>query len=167
MKNCKNCNTEFTPKHETRGHEQLYCSLKCRSEAYKKRLNEKNEIKQPVIIENFGNMEKQDDRFLRIQSHSNYDFYSLIERLGEAKNEAFRYQLKAEKLDEENIQLRQKNMELESEIDEYINEDEGEKGFIGGIHQSILGELLKIPAVQDFITSILKKPSNAQTTTTA
>lgn len=50
MKNCKNCNAEFQPKHETRGHEQLYCSIKCRLAAYKKRVNEKKEINKDDII---------------------------------------------------------------------------------------------------------------------
>ena len=169
MKNCEQCGKEFEAQYKT-GNEQKYCSHSCRYKAANIRKIEKikaeysNESRKEES-KSIGNLERQDDRFLRLQSNSTYDIYSLIERLGEAKNEAFRYQLKAEKLDEENIQLKQKIMELESEIDEIENSDESEKGFLGGIPPSILGELLKNSAVQEFITSILKKPSNAQTST--
>ena len=43
MKICKNCNAEFIPKHETRGHEQIYCSIKCRTQSYRKRVKENDD----------------------------------------------------------------------------------------------------------------------------
>ena len=43
MKICKNCNAEFQPKHETRGHEQIYCSIPCRTQSYRKRVKENDD----------------------------------------------------------------------------------------------------------------------------
>jgi hypothetical protein len=50
MKICKNCNKEFTPIHESRGQEQVYCSIKCRQTSA--HLRSINKIKQSVIYEN-------------------------------------------------------------------------------------------------------------------
>ena len=50
MKICKNCNKEFTPIHESRGQEQVYCSIKCRQTSA--HLRSINKIKQSVIQEN-------------------------------------------------------------------------------------------------------------------
>jgi len=49
--NCKECNKEFTQKHESRGMPQIYCSVKCRQRAAHKRMKTKfieegqNEVK--------------------------------------------------------------------------------------------------------------------------
>lgn len=50
MKICKNCNKEFAPVHESRGQEQIYCSIKCRQT--QAQLRSINKIKQSVIQEN-------------------------------------------------------------------------------------------------------------------
>jgi hypothetical protein len=50
MKVCKNCNKEFKPLHESRGQEQVYCSIKCRQTSA--HLRSINKIKQSVIHEN-------------------------------------------------------------------------------------------------------------------
>jgi len=50
MKICKNCNKEFKPLHESRGQEQVYCSIKCRQTSA--HLRSINKIKQSVIQEN-------------------------------------------------------------------------------------------------------------------
>ncbi|MFO0454247.1 MAG: hypothetical protein ACK52I_37295 [Pseudomonadota bacterium] len=163
MKNCEKCGKEFEPQYKT-GAEQKYCSHSCRYKSANDRKIEKiknlysNENRQEEN-KNIGTMERQEDRFLRIQSNSNYDFYSLIEKLGEAKNESFRYQLKSEKLEEENTLLKQKIMNLEAELDEIDTDDnndnnEGELGFIGKIP----------PPILDYILSMLKNNTNAQTT---
>ena len=47
MKICKNCNKEFKPLHESRGQEQVYCSIKCRQTSA--HLRSINKIKQSVI----------------------------------------------------------------------------------------------------------------------
>ena len=50
MKICKNCNKEFKPLHESRGQEQVYCSIKCRQT--QAQLRSINKIKQSVTHEN-------------------------------------------------------------------------------------------------------------------
>jgi hypothetical protein len=50
MKKCKNCNKEFKPLHESRGQEQVYCSIKCRQTSA--HLRSINKIKQSVTQEN-------------------------------------------------------------------------------------------------------------------
>ena len=44
MNFCENCNIEYIPKHLTRGHKQIYCSVKCRNLAYGIRSKYKNNI---------------------------------------------------------------------------------------------------------------------------
>ncbi len=153
MKKCKHCEQEFTP-HQTRGHEQMYCSLKCRNQASNKRrelkmqstflspLNENNEKENEIISDNRGykqSMDRGQSRELTRTSNGigiiADNHLATIKELYEAKNETIFYKLKCESLEKENSQLRIEvsNLELElSEIDE--GEEEGSySGMLGGV----------------------------------
>ena len=60
MKECKNCSKEFEPKHQTRGSEQKYCSIKCRQASAQIRMI--NRIKENVKQDN----EKENEVVMKI-----------------------------------------------------------------------------------------------------
>jgi len=174
MKNCKNCNAEFQPKHETRGHEQIYCSIKCRNEAYKKRINEKQQtIQEPMQQQqpqNIGYVERQDNSSIQLRSDNYTHVVSLLEKLSEAKTEAIRYQLKCEQLEKENQELKIKSNQLEMELSEIeeSEDDESENDIISGIMTNFKKDPVN---TLNFATSLfsqfLKQNTNAKATTTA
>jgi predicted RNase H-like nuclease (RuvC/YqgF family) len=160
MKNCKNCGIEFQPKHETRGQEQIYCSVKCRMAAYKKRVNENQQTS------NIGNMERQNFELPQQTSNSNTYVYSLLEKLGEAKAEIVRHQLRADHLQNEIEHLKSEIAKKQIEIDEILEEDkeENDNPFISGI----LSNLQKDPMGTWQMLNTFLNPNhktNAQTTT--
>jgi chromosome segregation ATPase len=172
MKNCKVCNNEFNPKHETRGHEQLYCSVKCRAEAYKKRVNEKQQtIQEPTkqLNENIGNMERQNDSLLQLRSDNYTYVLSLLEKLSDAKTEAIRYQLKCEQLEKENeeLKIKSKNLEMElSEIEE-SDEDENDNDIISGLMTNFKKDPVStINFATSLFSQYFKQNVNAKATTT-
>lgn len=153
MKKCKHCEQDFTP-HQTRGHEQMYCSLKCRNQASNKRrelkmqstflspLNDNNEKENEIISDNRGNQQSMDRGYSRELTRTSNgigiiadNHLATIKELYEAKNETIFYKLKCESLEKENSQLRIEvsNLEMElSEIDE--GEEEGSySGMLGGV----------------------------------
>jgi hypothetical protein len=155
---------EFEPKHETRGHEQLYCSTKCRTEAYKKRSMEKMKI---------NGIEEQHTRTIDVQ-RSDYSVnpngsfmpnvnLEILEGKYQAKTEALEYKLKYEQAVKELEQAKQKIFELEQELDEDdVEEDNnGFAGIISGLtanspaFSEALGTLLKHDKVQRFVLSII------------
>ena len=177
MKNCKNCNAEFQPKHESRGHEQLYCSVKCRAEAYKKRSNERkspelqqqeqeNQFKKTEII---GNMERQNDSLLQLRSDNYTHVVSLLEKLSEAKTEAIRYQLKCEQLQKENeeLKIKSKNLEMElSEIEE-SDEDENDNDIISGLMTNFKKDPVStINFATSLFNQLIKSKTDAKASTT-
>lgn len=172
MKNCKNCGAEFTPKHETRGHEQLYCSLKCRSEAYKKRTNEKTNISGTTEDVYYrSNLEEQNNNFSRHGSNSNYDLYSMFKAIKNAEVEAIQYQLKTESLQKEIDVLKAKNFELQSIIDE-LEKDEDDDEENNDIISGLVNNFKKDPAntmnfAVSIINQLLKPKPDAKATTTA
>lgn len=172
MKNCKNCGAEFTPKHETRGHEQLYCSLKCRSEAYKKRINEKSiqsKEEEPVFYR--SNLPQQSINLSGNGSNSNFDLYSMFKAIKTAEVEALQHQLENKLLQKEIDELKNKNFELQNRIDEYENEDEDDNSD-NDIISGIVNNFKKDPAgtmtfaVQLF-NQLIKPKTDAKATTTA
>lgn len=168
MKNCKNCGAEFQPKHETRGHEQIYCSIKCRTEAYKKRMNEKQVEKTEEKTNIIGSVERQNDTFLQLRADSNSRVFDLLEKLGEAKTETVRYQLKCEALEKENQELRVKYNQLEMELNSLEDEDEGENDMISGLMSNFKRDpVTTINFASQVISQLFKPNSDAKTTTTA
>lgn len=175
MKQCKNCSTEFEPKHETRGHEQLYCSIKCRTESYKKRVMHKiqeNENKETQDQSRISGADLQRSEH-RINPMGNYIpnvNLEILEGKYEAKTEALEYKLRYEQSQKELESLRIKVMELENELEEYDTDGEGESdGYMGAIMDiaktspelgNALGKLLQNPKVQNFVINLI--PDTAQ-----
>lgn len=176
MKNCKNCNAEFQPKHESRGHEQIYCSIKCRSEAYKKRSNERKspELQQQEQenqfkkAENIGYVERKNDELLQFRSDSYYDIISLLEKLSDAKTEVVRYQLKCEAFQKENEEMKNKIYQLESEIDALEeDEDESENDMISGLMTNFKKDPVStINFATSLFNQLIKSKTDAKATTT-
>ena len=155
MKKCENCSIEFEPKHQTRGSEQKYCSIKCRQASAQIRMinrikeNAKQESKQEneneTISDNRGNQQSMDRgqprEYTRTTSGVGIisdNHLATIKELYEAKTETNFYKLKCESLEKEINELRIENSQLESELDEIendINESTGNEysGMLGGI----------------------------------
>jgi hypothetical protein len=175
MKECKNCSTEFEPKHETRGHEQLYCSIKCRTESYKKRVMNKiqgNENKETQEQSRISGVDLQRTEH-RINPMGNYIpnvNLEILEGKYQAKTEALEYKLRYENLLKELETAKQKIFELEQELDEYDTEGQEESdGYMGAIMDiaktspelgNALGKLLQNPKVQNFVINLI--PDTAQ-----
>ena len=172
MKQCKNCSTEFEPKHETRGHEQIYCSVKCRMDAYKKRtmLTHQDEAKQPETIQADSRIDLQRSEN-RVNPMGNYIpnvNLEILEGKYQAKTEALEYKLRYEQSQRELEMLKAKYMELENELDEYEGEGESD-GYMGAIMDiaktspelgNALGKLLQNEKVQNFVINLI--PDTAQ-----
>jgi hypothetical protein len=156
MKICKNCNAEFKPIHESRGQEQIYCCIKCRTESYKKRIlnkeletkldnrridsevmygTEQEILRQAKDITNRNiNMERQRDNINPNRSNINDVNLEILEGKYQAKTEALEYKLKYENALEK-IELANKRIfELEQELDEYDDDqDSGQNNIMGSI----------------------------------
>jgi hypothetical protein len=156
MKVCKNCNVEFKPIHESRGQEQIYCCIKCRTESYKKRVinkeletkldsrridseiiygTEQEILRQAKDITNRNiNMERQRDNINPNRSNINDVNLEILESKYQAKTEALEYKLKYE-MALEKIELANKRIfELEQELEEFDNDqDSGENDIMGSI----------------------------------
>jgi hypothetical protein len=172
MKQCKNCSIDFEPKHETRGHEQLYCSVKCRMDAYKKRtmLTHQDEARKPETIQADSRIDLQRAEN-RINPMGNYIpnvNLEILEGKYQAKTEALEYKLKYEQSQRELEMLKAKCMELENELDEYEGDGESD-GYMGAIMDiaktspelgNALGKLLQNPKVQNFVINLI--PDTAQ-----
>ena len=171
MKQCKNCSAEFEPKHETRGHEQLYCSVKCRMDAYKKRtmLTHQDEAKQPETIQTDSRIDLQRSEN-RVNPMGNYYpnvNLEILEGKYHAKTEALEYKLRYEQVQRDFEELKAKYMKLENEFEE--DEGEEESGIMGSIvtmvgNSTILGDAIgsymSNEKVKNFIISLV--PDTAQ-----
>jgi hypothetical protein len=155
MKECKNCSIEFEPKNNVRGHEQIYCSLKCRGQAAvkrrEKRLSEAtfispsnniHEEENKTISDNRGNQQSMDRGYTREVTRAANgigiiadNHLATIKELYEAKNETIFYKLKCESLEKELATLRIELTNLETELDEIDQDEEssGYSGMLGGI----------------------------------
>jgi len=147
---CKECGAEFTPT-QNRGHEQQYCSHVCRQKAGNKR--QKERLLNQLIHENgqqntfpsrdAGNMDQVQRERIPISTGVGVisdNYLAILEKLYEAKNEAFQFKLKCEILEKE---LMQKNQEL-AQMEEELSEDGDHEnhGILGSI-QGILPTLVK------------------------
>lgn len=177
MKTCKNCGENFTPTHETRGHEQLYCSKKCSQIAAKKRRDEKmiNEIKNKIENERESNEEKNTERNYEIRSMASREVggaspngriftnehLAILEKLYDSKIENNYLKLQIEKLTDE---LKSKNEEIfELEMELESSEEEDEQGSMLG---SIFTQFKKDPTntitfVKSMIDEYTKPKQNA------
>lgn len=173
MKQCKNCLIEFEPKHETRGHEQIYCSVKCRMDAYKKRtmLTHQDETKQPETIKSDSSIDLQRSEY-RINPMGNYMpnvNLDILEGKYQAKTEALEYKLRYEQSQRELEILRAKVIKLENELEECDEGEEESGGMMGSIvamvgNSTILGDaiggIISTEKVKNFIVSLV--PDTAQ-----
>ena len=174
MKQCKNCSIDFEPKHETRGHEQLYCSVKCRMDAYKKRtmIIHQDEARKPETIQADSRIDLQRSEN-RINPMGNYIpnvNLEILEGKYQAKTEALEYKLKYEQSQKELEMLKAKYMELENELDEYEGDGESD-GYMGAIMDiaktspelgNALGKLLQNPKVQNFVINLIPDTAENQ-----
>jgi hypothetical protein len=171
MKQCKNCSIDFEPKHETRGHEQLYCSVKCRMDAYKKRttLTHQDEARKPETIQADRNIniQRSEDRLNPMGNYYPNVNLEILEGKYQAKTEALEYKLRYEQVQRDFEQLKEKYMKLESECEE--DEGEEESGIMGNImtmvgNSTILGDaiggIISDENVRNFIVSLV--PNTAQ-----
>jgi len=170
MKQCKNCSAEFEPKHETRGHEQLYCSIKCRTEAYKKRTTQKhqdNEEKEPEAQSRISGADLQRAEH-RINPMGNYIpnvNLEILEGKYQAKTEALEYKLRYEATCKELEIAKSRIFELEQELDELdIDEDDNEGNIMGAVMDiaktspelgNAIGKLLQNQKVQNFVINLI------------
>jgi hypothetical protein len=169
MKQCKNCSIDFEPKHETRGHEQLYCSIKCRTDAYKKRtiLIHQDETTKPETIQANSriDIQRSDNRANPMGNYFPNVNLEILEGKYQAKTEALEYKLRYEGLVKELEDAKSKIMELENELDEYENDNEEESnGYMGAIMEmaktspelgNALGKILQNPKVQNFVINLI------------
>jgi hypothetical protein len=170
MKNCQNCNLEFSPVHATRGSEQIYCSRKCGQISAKKRREEKikNQVKTEMInenqqsIQNDGANEVRDlaqremGKFSPNRWHYTNDAMATIEKLYEAKNENQFLKFKIETLEKENSELKTEIYELENELE--FSEVEEDGGFIGGMVEQFKKDPTNtINFAKSFLNDYLKK----------
>lgn len=171
MKQCKNCSIDFEPKHETRGHEQLYCSVKCRMDAYKKRtiLTNQDEARKPETIQADRNIniQRSEDRVNPMGNYYPNVNLEILEGKYQAKTEALEYKLRYEQVQRDFEQLKEKYMKLESECEE--DEGDEESGIMGNImtmvgNSTILGDaiggIISDENVRNFIVSLV--PNTAQ-----
>lgn len=167
MKQCHHCTSEFMPKHEKRGHEQLYCSIKCRTEAYKKRIIEKMQNGFNVEDQNNGthSLRGQDHRINTIGSIMPNVNLEILEGKYQAKTEALEFKLRFEQTQKELEDAKQKILELQTTLDDYENEEDPQQdGYLGYITEMVknspelgnaIGKLLQSDRVQNFLISII------------
>jgi len=173
MKQCKNCSAEFQSKHETRGHEQLYCSVKCRMDAYKKRtmITNQDEARKPETIQSDSriNLQRSEDRINPMGNYMPNVNFEILEGKYIAKSEALEYKLRCEILVKELENANKKIMDLENELDESDEGEEESGGIMGNVmtmvgNSTILGDaiggLISNEKVKNFIISLV--PDTAQ-----
>lgn len=184
MKQCKHCSTEFQPKHETRGHEQIYCSVKCRYESYKQRANEKRNTPSdlrggyPGYSGNISggttserpsaNLERVHDNSHTYGSLLSVGLLETIEGKFAAKTEAIEFKLRCEQLEKENENLRGQLSKLELQKVDDDDDDDEDHGALGSVlglmdkYPEASRVIIESPFLQNIITQFIPKTqSNA------
>jgi len=166
QKLCTQCETLFTPKENTRGSEQIYCSPKCRNAAAQTRMINKikenaiQETRQPIIAENNNvlsgnrnNTEQRTDNF-------SPDIIRLMESNFETRNKINELELKNLYLTKEIEELKQEIINLELELEE--EQQPEEEGMIGGIMKQFKQDPVNtISFASELINNLLKPKINA------
>jgi hypothetical protein len=180
MKKCKECNNEFEPV-KTKGTEQLYCTKTCQSKAAQKRSLERlknkiyEEAKKETTIPVVGNSQRpeQSPEFTqsmggirggeistsndRRTTSNNYG-KDYIELYYEAKIDNNFYKLKNEALEKRVQELEKTIFDLNSELDELDEEEEG--GMLG----SLMEQFKKDPVNSvNFVSSVIDNLTNPKT----
>ena len=166
QKLCTQCEQLFTPKENTRGSEQIYCSPKCRNAAAQTRMINKikenaiQETRQPIIAENNNvlsgnrnNIEQRTDNF-------SPDIIRLMELNFETRNKISELELKNLYLTKEIEELKQEIINLELELEE--EQQPEEEGMIGGIMKQFKQDpVTTISFASELINNLLKPKINA------
>jgi len=174
MKQCKNCSADFQSKHETRGHEQLYCSVKCRMDAYKKRtmITHQDEARKPETIQDSRiDLQRSENRTNPMGNYMPNVNLEILEGKYQAKTEALEYKLRYEILVKELENANKKIMDLENELQESDEGDGESDGYMGAIMDiaktspelgNALGKLLQNPKVQNFVINLIPDTAENQ-----
>jgi len=194
MKICKNCNKEFTPVHESRGQEQVYCSIKCRQTSA--HLRSINKIKQSVIQENergisesnginnstqgikgiiennreFNSTQELSETPIRRNSVMSNILYSdsttieLLRECYEAKNETIFYKLKLEQVEKELSELKIELYNLEQELENEGEEESDYGGMLGSVMQQYKEDPISTINFASELIGNLFKPKKNETT---
>jgi hypothetical protein len=166
QKLCTQCELLFTPKENTRGSEQIYCSPKCRNAAAQTRMINKikenaiQETRQPIIAENNNvlsgnrnNIEQRTDNF-------SPDIIRLMESNFETRNKINELELKNLYLTKEIEELKQEIINLELELEE--EQQPEEEGMIGGIMKQFKQDPVNtISFASELINNLIKPKINA------
>ena len=168
QKLCTQCETLFTPKENQRGSEQIYCSIKCRSNAAQQRMINKikenaiKETRQPIIAENNNNI--SGNRIDTQQRADNFspDIIRLMELNFETRNKISELELKNLYLTKEIEELKQEIINLELELQEAESPGEENEGMLGGIMKQFKEDpVTTISFASELINNLLKPKINA------
>jgi hypothetical protein len=170
---CNHCNNDFEDS-STRGTEQKYCSVKCRTNAANKRHQEKiiNKVKMEyeektnngnigADIENNRNNNSDESKWKNDFSYSrgnisNNEFLRLLETNYNTKAYSLSFELKNEQLLKENEELKKKVELLELELEDLENEIDQEPeqmGMIGNVMEQFKQDPVN---TINFATSLLQ-----------
>ena len=168
QKLCTQCETLFTPKENQRGSEQIYCSIKCRSNAAQQRMI--NKIKEDAIQETKTSLSGvttshditrgqnyivEPDRNVRDST-----YIDIMEKNYEARNKISELELKNLYLTKEIDELKQEIINLELELEE--EQQPEEEGMIGGIMKQFKEDPVNtISFASELINNLLKPKINA------
>ena len=169
------CSREYTTPETPKGVEQKYCSPMCRNKAaYQRRESKiKNEVLSKISGQTIADQNTDEIRSLAswqmggappnrwVHSHGTLEY---LEKLYEAKNESNYLKMQVEKLTDELKSEREKNYQLEMELEELEDPDQD-----GGVIGNIMSQFQKDPAnTITFAAGLLKNLfNNGKTSPTA
>lgn len=169
QKLCTHCETLFTPKENTKGSEQIYCSPKCRSNAAQQRMINKikenaiQETRQSFIVaENNNNLSGNRTNIEQRADNFSPDIIRLMELNFETRNKISELELKNLYLTKEIEELKQEIINLELELQEAETPGEENEGMIGGIMKQFKEDpVTTISFASELINNLLKPKINA------
>ena len=169
QKLCNHCEILFTPKENTKGSEQVYCSPKCRSNAAQQRMINKikenaiQETRQSLIVaENNSNLSGNRIDAQQRTDNLSPDIIRLMELNFEARNKISELDLKNLYLTKEIEELKQEIINLELELEESETPGEENEGMIGGIMKQFKEDpVTTISFTTELINNLFKPKINA------
>lgn len=165
---CTCCEMLFTPKENTRGSEQIYCSVKCRNTAAQKRMIEKikenaiQETRQPIVVtENNNTLSGSRNNIEQGTNNFSPDIIRLMELNFETRNKINELELKNLYLTKEVEQLKQDIINLELELEEAETPGDENEGMLGGIMKQFKTDPVNtISFASELINNLLKPKVN-------
>jgi hypothetical protein len=158
MKNCIQCGKEFQESEVRTGHEQKYCSSSCRMKAANKRREEKlintykNEpTEQQAPIAELPMLQRQEYKPNIGRDISITDFLAVLQETSNAKIEATTERLRREYAE-------QRVRELEQQIEDDEDDDNGAIGGFDFNKAYQIGAPLVLPILGGTINKILDRP---------